>query len=346
MRLLQSAFLNDGKNFNFGQPATLIELESPADSQALLENIVNTRYYDSKYFEVHSGYRDGQMVPNFWFIAEIARALSPRSVFEVGCGRGDALRLLARSGIDVSGVDFSADAVSAAWPEIKNRIELGDLHQVAQDRARRGATCDLLLGFDIWEHLLPTQLEGAIASAVSTLTDDGFGFFIVPAFGNDPVFGEPFPIEFELNRPEFERHLPFRFLLAEKTDPAIPASGHLVWADTVFWEACFSKAGLVRMKSVEHELHRYFDHLLPRSNRCFYLFRRDTAAAAERERRIIGHYSWVKLARCVAEFVHATTVKKEVRGGLIRHVVAQRTPERLKSVYRSARSLLRARRAS
>jgi SAM-dependent methyltransferase len=208
MRLVQTRFLSDGRNFNFGQPATLIEIDSPSDYDALLENIIKTGYYDSAYFRDHSGYEDGKVVPNFWFIAEMARALNPRRVFEVGCGRGDALELLLRSGVEVAGADLSADAQREAWPAVRPRIQVGDLETVCRAQSA-GEKYDLLMGFDIWEHLLPSRLDASISAALSLLSDEGFGFFILPAFGRDDVFGEPFPLEFDETREAFERPSPF-----------------------------------------------------------------------------------------------------------------------------------------
>lgn len=337
MKLVDARFLDDGKAYNHGQPCTLIELERPEDAGALLENILRTGYYDGAYFAAHSGYERGKLVPNFWFIAELARALHPRRVLEVGCGRGDVLHLLQRSGVEVAGVDFSADACAQAWPGLEGKLEHGELSQVC---AKRAQPVDLLLGFDIWEHLLPERLDASIAAAVANLTEDGLAYFVVPAFGRDDVFGEPFPLEFELNRAAHEAHQPYRYLRAERLDPPIPASGHLIWADTTWWEARFAAHGLVRLRALERELHGFFDPLLVESNRSFYFFRRDTQAANARAEALRGTYSWARLARCVAGFGYATRVTKELRGGLARHLVATKLPPGVRALYRRARELV------
>lgn len=318
-----------------------IAIEQASDAAQLLKNIIDTGYYDSGYFKTHSGYEPGKIVPNFWFIAEIARALKPRSAFEVGCGRGDVLKLLARSGVRVAGADFSADVVSEAWPDVRQQLEHGELAEVCERRAKAGKRCDLLLGFDIWEHLLPSALDHAISAAVSTLTDDGLAYFVVPAFGNDDVFGEPFPLELEQNRAAFEARELFPYLRAERVDPPIPVSGHLIWAHTEWWERAFVKHGLVRVRELEREFHRFFDPIIPASNRCFYVFRRDTAVAEERVRALRGTYTAARFAKCLAGFLHATAVTKELRGGFIKPLVAQYTPDRVRAAYRALRDTVR-----
>jgi hypothetical protein len=120
--------------------------------------------------------------------------------------------------------------------------------------------------------------------------------------------------------------------------PPVERAGHLVWAHTRWWEGQFRAQGLVRLPELERRLHRFFDPFLPRSNRSFYLLRRDTPMAAARATRLTAAYTWTRLARSLAGFAWATTVKHEVHGGLVRHLVAQRTPERAKALYRAARA--------
>ncbi len=335
MKLRQTRALN-------GDPATVIEVERPDDFDALLANIVQTRFYDLAYFETHSGYEAGRLVPNFWFIAEMAAALQPTRALEVGCGRGDVLRLLARRGVEVAGCDFSADVCGVAWPEIRDRVRLGELAPVCRRLAAAGERFDLLLGFDIWEHLLPAALDDALDALLSTGTDDALCFFVIPAFGDDPVFGEQFPLELEETRPEFEGRQPFRHLLAERVDPPVPASGHLIWAHTDWWQRALEAHGLVRVPALERTLHRYFDLVLPHSNRSFYLLRRDTPAAAARCARLLdAPYSGAAFLRCLTGFLRATYVAGEVRSGLVRHLAARHAPSWVRAGWRRLKAARR-----
>ncbi len=283
MRVVRTRYLADGRGFNQGQEATLIEVERLKDYDTLLGNILSTGYYDAAYFESHSGQRDARKIPHLWLVARMVRLLGGRSALDVGCGRGDMLWFLQRRGVDVTGVDFSADAEARTWPELKGRLVLGDLRTTCEALAARGRAFDTVCGLDIWEHLHPRELEGALRAAMAVARQDGLLFFVVPAFGRDRVFGEPFPLEFEENRQDFDKREPFRYLLAEKTEPLIPASGHLVWAHTEWWEARFKELGLERVPALEQALHAVHDAWLPNSVRAFYVLRRAGQARARVE---------------------------------------------------------------
>jgi SAM-dependent methyltransferase len=263
MRFRPTHWLADGKGYNRGQSATLIEIEHPSDFDVLCANMARTRYYDRAYFQGTSGYKPHSHVAHFWLVAHMLGLLRPRRALDVGCGRGDLISLLHRQGIDVNGLDFSEDALRMAWPNVADRLWLGDLQQVCLQRQREAKRFDLLLGLDIWEHLHPAALEGSI-QAVSTLaTSDALAFFVVPAFGADRSFAEQFPLEFEENRACFEQHVPFRFLTAEMLDPPIPVSGHLIWATALWWERQFEACGWQRVLDFDPLLHRVFDPCCP-----------------------------------------------------------------------------------
>lgn len=323
MRRVSSSYLDDGRGFNHGQPATLIEVEDDDDLDALHDTIVRTNYYSDEYFTEHGGYQEGTIVGHFWYLAEIARHLRPRRVLEVGCGRGDVLELLRRAGVEAHGIDFSSDIVARAWPGLRPTMRCGDLLEVldAQVRHQPHLRFDLVCGFDIWEHLPPRRLDDYVERAVEVTSEDALFLFVVPAFGDDPVFGEQFPLEFEENREAFERREPFRFMVTDKVNGAVPAQGHLTWAHTDWWTSLFRSHGLVRMPAVERPFHDFLDDLLPHSVRSFYLFRRDTPAAAERARQLEGRpYGKVAFTATVARLFSATppvgpvTFDRDVKG--------------------------------
>jgi SAM-dependent methyltransferase len=208
-------------------------------------------------------------------------ALSPRAVLEIGCGRGDVLRLLHEAyGVQVAGIDFGKDLADAVWPSIRDGFRAGDILDVLS--AWDGTAYDIACGFDIWEHLLPRTLDDTIEQLVARSTDDALFVFVVPAFGDDVVFREQFPLELEENRDAFDRREPFRFLIADATDDHVPAAGHLTWAHTDWWVERFQTHGLVREHALERRMHPVIDAHVPHSIKSFYIFRRPTRAAAER----------------------------------------------------------------
>ena len=58
MRLIKSNYLNDGKLFNDGRPVDLIRIEHEGDFDTLLNNIINSNYYDNSYFSDHIDYKE------------------------------------------------------------------------------------------------------------------------------------------------------------------------------------------------------------------------------------------------------------------------------------------------
>ena len=342
MRVVRTRYLADGRGFNHGQEATLIEVERPEDYDTLLGNILSSGYYDAAYFESHSGQRDARKIPHLWLVARMVWLLGGRSALDVGCGRGDMLWFLQRRGVDVTGVDFSADAEARTWPELKGRLVLGDLRTTCESLAARGRAFDTVCGLDIWEHLHPRELEGALRAAMAVTREDGLFFFVVPAFGQDRVFGEPFPLEFEENRQDFEKREPFRYLLAEKTEPLIPASGHLVWAHTEWWEARFKGLGLERVPALEQGLHAVYDAWLPNSVRAFYVLRRAGQARARVEaasRAVERESRWALYADLLADIARGTLPPRAEGLELLNRVVGSSVPKPVKHAVK--RLLLR-----
>lgn len=281
MKTVHSHYLDNGLGFNHGQPATLIEIEDDADYDALLDHIIDSDFYGRAYLPRRSGQIDDRITAHFWWVAEIVAALQPRRVVELGCGRGDVLRILKEQhGVDVSGIDMGSALDTFVWPALKEGFRSGLVLDVL--RAWTDAPYDVACGFDIWEHFLPQSLDETIERLLLHSTDDALFVFVVPAFGNDAVFGEQFPLEFEENRDAFEGREPFRYLLADPVDEQVPAAGHLTWAHTDWWVEKFTSHGLVREPVIERRLHPVVDANVPHSIKSFYVFRRAKPAARDR----------------------------------------------------------------
>jgi cyclopropane fatty-acyl-phospholipid synthase-like methyltransferase len=288
MRILKSNLLADGKLFNDGRPVDLIQIESEQDFDVLLDNILRSGYYDQAYFDTHIDYRDGQVKFDAFFLASILRSLQPRSLLELGCGRGDVLLL---SGLDkkvrVGGIEFSRDVLKTVWPPLKEKIECGDILEVCRKLKSEAHFFDTFCAFDLWEHLHPRKLSEYIQAVVSLAAQDALFFFTIPAFGQDRVFGEIFPLELEENRNKFEQRLPFDFLNAESTEPAIPSNGHLIWAHTEWWQKQFEAYGLIRSEALERNIHEFFDEHLFYARKSFYIFYLNSFQARRRVEDLI-----------------------------------------------------------
>jgi len=287
MRILKSNLLNDGKLFNDGRPVDLIQIEDARDYDTLLSNIINSNYYDSAYFKNHIDYPEGQVKFDALYLAAIIAFLKPRSLLELGCGRGDVLFLLSLlNQFRVQGIDLSRDILKKAWPPLAPNLACGELLESLEAFQKKGLRFNTFCGFDIWEHLHPRRLHDTIAALAALAEEDAFFFFIIPAIGTDKVFGEIFPLELEENHFNFSEGNPFNYLNAEIIDPPIPANGHLIWAPTEWWQKQFEQHGLVRAEEIEINIHHYFDEHLFYAQKSFFLFHRNSGASRRRIRQL------------------------------------------------------------
>lgn len=280
METLRTEYIADAAPARVGDPATVAKINSSGDLRQLLSNIVDTGYYDTAYFARQTGLKPGLLAMNLWFVASMVAALRPQRSIELGAGKGDVVEMLRRRGVDAWGLDSSPDMAAQLSPIVQEAYRHGDVAELRSTVA--GERFDTVLGFDIWEHLLPETITDVLDQVAAVMTVDGMCVSIIPAFGPDPVFDEVFPLEFEENRARLDAGLPFDHITLERTDPPIPAAGHLVWAPASWWDEQFETAGLVREPSIERRLHAVFDRYLAPSNRCFFVHRRDTPQAGER----------------------------------------------------------------
>jgi SAM-dependent methyltransferase len=283
MRILKSNLLTDGKLFNDGRPVDLIQIENEKDFDTLLNNIINTGYYDTSYFDNHIDYKEGQVKFDSLFLSSILKFLRPKSLLELGCGRGDVIFLIGLdSEVKVRGIEFSQDVLKKVWPRLRNKVNYGDILEACNEYNKQGMTFDTFCAFDLWEHIHPNKLHDYIDSVIALAQKDALFFFNIPAVGEDRIFGEIFPLELEENRGKFNQRLPFDYLNAESIDPAIPANGHLIWAPTEWWQKQFEQHGLFRAEALERNVHQYFDEHLFYARKSFYLFHLNTPEARQR----------------------------------------------------------------
>jgi SAM-dependent methyltransferase len=200
--------------------------------------------------------------------AEIASRFQPRSVLDVGCANGPIIKCLNDMGVYAEGVDISRMALARAFPEIKERIYLGDILDVSFPRAY-----DLILALDIFEHLNPNKLRQYIDKMFQLLNKEGYLFANIPAFGHDAIFGDIFEVYIS----EWEEELTGRrcFRTIHTDEQGYPYNGHIIGAGSPWWVEQFERAGFRRETDVEHALHRKYDETMNRNSiarKSYYVF--------------------------------------------------------------------------
>jgi cyclopropane fatty-acyl-phospholipid synthase-like methyltransferase len=119
MKLRRTRYLDNGLGFNHGQEATVIDIEHDDDFDALMDYIVESDFYGQAYLPRQAGHVDDRITAHFWWVAEMVATLAPRLVLDIGCGRGDVLRILQQEhGVDVAGIDFGSALRSLLWPSV------------------------------------------------------------------------------------------------------------------------------------------------------------------------------------------------------------------------------------
>jgi SAM-dependent methyltransferase len=185
-------------------------------------------------------------------LAEIAAEFEPRSVLDIGCANGAVLKCLQDIGITGEGVEISRMALDKAIPEVRNRVHLGDILDLHLENRY-----DLVLGLDIFEHLNPRRLAEYVREIFRLTEDGGYLFANIPAYGDDPVFGEIFPVAFREWDEDIAAGRCFRVIPVDSY--GYPKNGHLIGASSGWWTALFEGHGFRREPELERALHEKYD---------------------------------------------------------------------------------------
>ena len=258
-------------------PAKCLHMATADDFDWLEERIIANGYYE------RPGSWSFEISPEKEVVAEIVAAFAPERALELGCANGVVLELLRRSGIFAEGIDISRMAIARAFDGIRDRIHFGDLLDIDLPPG----SFDLVFGLDIFEHLNPNRLDQYFERVEELLTPDGVLLANVPAYGPDDVFGTVLPFLYDDWVEAARQRRPFRIL--DIDEDGYPVHGHLVWADTEWWEAQFTARSLRRARDVEHAIHarydRFFDVAAP-FRRSLYVFVREPRPAARLDHAI------------------------------------------------------------
>lgn len=134
---------------------------------------INASFYNREYYAGKKGaYRIARIdsifgkfvhsLSNLYRALLIKFFLNPKSCLDVGCGTGGLVKFLRKFGIEAYGVELSKDALELANKEAKPFIKLGDIVDLSYDNNQ----FDLVVSFDVLEHIERRNIEKAIAECV------------------------------------------------------------------------------------------------------------------------------------------------------------------------------------
>ena len=230
----------------------VFDVDDPADFDWLEKLIGDDGYYE------HEGVWSLEPDDDKRVMGELIASLGAKRALEIGCAAGAVLGVLAGLGVDADGVEISRMAYDHAPPAVQAHIHVGDLLELDLP-----SDYDIVFGLDVFEHLNPNRLaEYLKAITRPAVVPGGLVVANIPAFGEDEVFGEVFPVYLAEWNDDIAADRPFRVLHCD--DDGYPMHGHLIWAHTDWWVAQFAAAGFVRQPErrtrVAGALRRPFRH--------------------------------------------------------------------------------------
>lgn len=125
----------------------------------------------------------GNLQTNLDFLARTGLLKPADSILEIGCGIGTVVFELSRQGFDVTGTDISQVAVEYG------RAKYGDIRlevQPAEELAFEDETFDVVLSFDLFEHI--ARIDRHVAEVRRLLKPQGYYLFQTPNRYSNAVF--------------------------------------------------------------------------------------------------------------------------------------------------------------
>jgi len=240
----------------------VFKVKEPSDFDWLEQKIIENGYYEKP------GVWNLEIGKDQEILSDLISQFNPECVLDLGCANGTVMKCLHDKGIKSEGIEISRLYLSKAFPEIKNSIHFGDILEVNLDKKY-----DFILGLDIFEHLNPNKLSKYIEKLFHLLSEKGYLFCNIPAFGKDPVFGEIFPVYIKDWEKDIKDNKLFQTIHTD--DYGYPKNGHLIGADSPWWVRQFEEKGFYRQKDIEKNLHRKYDKAIDQisiARKSYYLF--------------------------------------------------------------------------
>jgi len=140
---------------------------------------IDKDYYDEDYFENglqtnKSGYNGCVWEERYKQDAcGIINYFKPKKVLDLGCSKGFRVRAFKEYNVFAMGCDLSEYAIKNCDPAVKNFVSQKDVGNPDQMKGYRTGAFDLILCFDILEHLTEPQLKRTLCEIKRILSNGG-----------------------------------------------------------------------------------------------------------------------------------------------------------------------------
>jgi len=168
------------------------------------------------------------------YLEAVKQSAPNRLLLDLGCGRGEWLKLARATGLAIKGVDLNAKMVRDCQAE-QLPVVLGDGVRFLQDEV--GGSLAVVTGFHIVEHLPFAALMSMLKAAYRALAPGGFALFETPnpenilvgacTFYTDPTHKNPIPpptLAFMMEEAGFVRQECVRLRPQTLEDPPVHAA--------------------------------------------------------------------------------------------------------------------------
>ena len=147
----------------------------------------------------------GNLQTNLEFLTETNLLKPNDGILEIGCGIGSVVFELNEKGYDITGTDISGEAIAYGlkkYGDIKLQV------QPAEDLQFEDETFDIVLSFDLFEHI--ARVDRHISEVHRVLRKDGFYLFQTPNKFSNIIFETLHTKSLQWRRYHPSLHLPGR----------------------------------------------------------------------------------------------------------------------------------------
>lgn len=163
------------------------KIPKPEDLKSFYEEYYPKEQDDSDQ-KTHGNYKinyaDDEMIhmnnefEKIYFIDNKSNKKEKKSLLDIGCGEGYALKFFEEKGYDIVGLDFNGYACKLHNENVSDKVRVGDFYETTEQLIKEGKKFDLIVSTNVLEHVVdPKEL---MEKAFKLLNKNGIFIVRVP----------------------------------------------------------------------------------------------------------------------------------------------------------------------